>query len=1213
MSWKNVKSGFLSVARAAVFAGVLSMVFAAQAIPVDEPYLADSRELIDVPASLPGICTMGGVARTDGQGLENVALRPGVTPRASSSLHVAPHRIENLNDGANGNPHSWILGEKTGWVQLEFGRAVYICRIGFASDVQGRYIDRAITAFDLQVPDGEGWRTIYSYAGEPVIGYRRFSFPPVRTVILRLVIRDSIRSQPRIDELEVFGSDAPITAEQAAPAPDPNASTTNRLERAALGEELAWLKQEGWADIERTQRHGHGYPEAIVPERQEIDILPLPDLPSAPVLDGRGTDTVWRACSRGVARVGRITDWASSPLVEQSVEAGVSGGRLYAAIEGKRFFSANLSVVGVPGTAVRGLLAHGESGLVFTRLDVKNARPEPVKGVFNAERGRVEFALPLSALPGAAQKGAYVTAGIGGRWTPNGGRPVCFRPAGWSVRQEGVTPDGGFRVSLTVGRPHVQVAMTSPQMRTRRRFFQPALMRKTYTLDLRPDDACGTLGPRMDLEFREQSDGSPFRLTLFRYDPAVRMLALYREMLERRGMDLAPYRAFAAEHATLVRKGDFAAERAFLWRLRTAKRTLFLSDPGLAPAQSLLVSKRHPFHPSHNYSVQFDSAWRPGGGVCRIDIPRSGEALDPDAAKTTLLASAGTGMIRTPALSFDATRLYYAERTSSTNYFRIWEQDLATGKRRQLSDNGPFHDYWPTPLPDGGIAFISTRCKVRFLCWRPQAAVLFRMERDGSGVRPLSFANLSEFAPSVMDDGRILWTRSEYVDKGADYGHTVWTIRADGTYPELTYGNTIALPQGYANARMMPGSQDLCATMISHFGDLNGPLALIDLRKGPHDPSAIRNLTPEVPRPGARSLSDTFREAFPLSADLLLAAWAPQDRFGIWALDRYGNRELLYEDDSIDTICPTLFAPRPVPRAMRGTIREDLKAAGQGLFVVENVYRGLEGQVKPGAAKWLRICQEMPAVLDKMPDGTYRADHTPYMRWYASPTDVQRGAFGWASFIAKGVVGTVPVEDDGSAHFLAPSGKVLYFQLLDGDYNEIQRMRSVVQLQPGEVRSCIGCHESRLIPPDFTYLKMKAMKRAPTVPAPPPWGAGPFRYEQVVQPVLDRRCIVCHSAAKKHRLVLEGTRDKERVPVSWRTLLNSGTVHYFTYEYQRGVPYKAEPYTFGTFASRLWDVLKDERHKGVKLDPEEEQAIKCWIDMNCPLWGDYTFRPDRPE
>ena len=147
-----------------------------------------------------------------------------------------PLGAQFLNDGANGNPRSWILGERTGWVQLEFGRAVHICRIGFASDVQGRYTDRAITAFDLQVPDGEGWRTIYSYAGAPVIGYRRFSFQPVRTVILRLVIRDSIRGQPRIDELEVFGSDEPITPEQAAPPPDPNAPTTNRLERAALGE-----------------------------------------------------------------------------------------------------------------------------------------------------------------------------------------------------------------------------------------------------------------------------------------------------------------------------------------------------------------------------------------------------------------------------------------------------------------------------------------------------------------------------------------------------------------------------------------------------------------------------------------------------------------------------------------------------------------------------------------------------------------------------------------------------------------------------------------------------------------------------------------------------------------------------------------------------------------------------------------------------------------
>ena len=179
--------------RIVFLAGVLSMAYAAQALKSDEPYIAGSRLLALLPKPLTYLCTVGGVAQTDEHGLENVALRKGVTPRASSSLHSAPHRIENLNDGENGNSRSWILGEKTGWVQLDFGRELNICRIGFASDVQGKYTDRAITAFDLQVPDGDAWRTIYSYVGAPVIGYRRFSFAPVRTAILRLAIRDSVR------------------------------------------------------------------------------------------------------------------------------------------------------------------------------------------------------------------------------------------------------------------------------------------------------------------------------------------------------------------------------------------------------------------------------------------------------------------------------------------------------------------------------------------------------------------------------------------------------------------------------------------------------------------------------------------------------------------------------------------------------------------------------------------------------------------------------------------------------------------------------------------------------------------------------------------------------------------------------------------------------------------------------------------------------------
>jgi hypothetical protein len=409
----------------------------------------------------------------------------------------------------------------------------------------------------------------------------------------------------------------------------------------------------------------------------------------------------------------------------------------------------------------------------------------------------------------------------------------------------------------------------------------------------------------------------------------------------------------------------------------------------------------------------------------------------------------------------------------------------------------------------------------------------------------------------------------------------------------------------------MPVTREWCAVMISHFGDLNGPVALMDSSKSPHDPSAINCITPEVPWPGFPAYSETFREPLPVTQDVILVSWAPQDRFGLFLIDRYGNRELLYMDPAIDSVCATPLAPRPPPPVRNGTIDPALAAANKGQFSVENGYKGLEGRVQEGGARWLRIAEELPSPLRQMPDGTYQDDHEPFMQWYASPVDVFSGSFGWPSYIAKGIIGMVPVEKDGSANFTAPAQKVIYFQLLDENLNEIQRMRSVLQLQPGETRSCIGCHESRLLTPTQAYLNADAMKRPPSEPQLPPWGGGPFWFEKVVQPVLDKQCVSCHNAEKPNRCNLEDTRDGENVPLSFRSLLSSGTVHYFDYQWQAGVPYKAEPYTFGTVKSRIWQILKDDNHTDVSLTADERHALKCWIDLNVPLWGDYTPRPER--
>ena len=414
-----------------------------------------------------------------------------------------------------------------------------------------------------------------------------------------------------------------------------------------------------------------------------------------------------------------------------------------------------------------------------------------------------------------------------------------------------------------------------------------------------------------------------------------------------------------------------------------------------------------------------------------------------------------------------------------------------------------------------------------------------------------------------------------------------------------------------------------------------------------------------------------FRDPTPVSRDYFLCSHAAEDRFGLYVIDRYGNRELLHFDPQIGSMCPTLLRPQATPPVLTlaaggdGSIfaarkpeqspecvdsrcaegdspifaarklghssgRADLRGAegdspifaarklgqsprklGQspsGQFFVADVYRGLQPAVPRGAVKYLRVCGEVRSDLRRLPDGRYQADHEPFQDWYATPVHKVSGPHGWPSYVAKESFGLATVEEDGSAHFYAPAGKVLYFEALDENFNELQRMRSVVQLQPGERRSCVGCHEDRSSAPPVR--RAVALRREPQRLQPPPWGAGPFSYEQVVQPVWDARCVSCHDAQDEHAINLAGTLNADRVPASYGTLIAQGWVHYFDCRYTVEHA-KAGPGTFGTLRSKLWEVL-DGGHHDVKLSTEDARRVKCWIDLNCPLWPDYQFRGDRP-
>lgn len=701
-------------------------------------------------------------------------------------------------------------------------------------------------------------------------------------------------------------------------------------------------------------------------------------------------------------------------------------------------------------------------------------------------------------------------------------------------------------------------------------------------------------------------------------DPVNRVLDQMERMLGRfegRGIGVARERAELAalrrESLELPRSTETGERQHDLYfRARMAKRQLFLREPQLAPLERILFVKRHPYEPSHNYSVILDAAGGPGGGVCLLTMPREQGQLEPGRAKLAVLFDAANGIARDPVASFDSRRVYFGYRTTKEDYFHLWTMN-ADGTAATPITSGPFHDFFPRPLPDGGMAFISTRCKARFLCWRPQAFVLFRMELDGSGVQPLSYANLSEWTPSLMNDGRLLWMRSEYLDKGADFGHTLWAIHPDGTHPELIFGNNTL--NCYANGHEVPGSTEILCTLVSHGGDLNGPIALIDVAKGQSNPQAIQNITPDTkPQYHMTWLrKQCFRDPVPISQDYFLCSHAPSDKFGLFVIDRYGNREMLYLDPSIGSMSPTLLRPSTPPPILGRLQNPQATHPDQGQFIVADVNQGLDPAVKRGAVKYLRVCQELRSDLLQLPSGEYQKDHEAFQDWYASPTHKVNGPNGWPSYVAKSVWGTVPVEEDGSASFYAPAGKVLYFQALDKDYNELQRMRSVVQLHPGEQRSCVGCHEPRSTAPPAASTRLLALNRAPSELQPPPWGAGPFAYEHVVQPVWDSQCVRCHNAKDSPRMDLTSKCDVEGVPASYRTLIEGGWVHYFDYTW--GQEHRlAEPMSFGTLKSKLWQVL-NAGHYGVRLDDDSMQRIKCWIDLNCPLWADYQYRLDRPK
>jgi hypothetical protein len=642
-------------------------------------------------------------------------------------------------------------------------------------------------------------------------------------------------------------------------------------------------------------------------------------------------------------------------------------------------------------------------------------------------------------------------------------------------------------------------------------------------------------------------------------------------------------------------------QRALYLGTRFLKRHVLLAK-ALKQDSKLLFAKRVPTSYSHLVMQYFGWRARPGGGLFVLDKP--GRSL---AARDLVDGRMATGNVLEPRLSYDAQRIVFSfsRCLPEDPFFHIYEVRTDGSGLRQLS-HGDYEDLMPSYLPDGGIIFCSTRRKGHARCFGSQFGprwhvyTLHRMDADGSNIRTLSYHETNEWFPTVAPSGHILYSRWDYVDRHPVVHQNLWACRPDGTHPVALWGNHTESPHCTFQLQPIPNTTSVVFTASAHHSITGGSIAVVSPNRGPNGEQALTRLTPEVRFPEAEGRINEYYDApWPLSEDFFLVGYSPKPlifepqpnepaALGIYLLDRRGNRELIYRDPAIGCSNAIPLAARPMPPVLASTLPRGVAPTGE--LVLTNIYRGL-GDISRGRIKALRVIQVLPKT-------TPVADGPRVGLAGQEPT--------------RAILGTVPVEPDGSARFVVPARKPILFQALDQDGFAYQTMRSITYLQPGETNSCVGCHEHRTEAPHSKPVQ--ALRRPASQIEPGPEGSRPFSYVRLVQPILDRHCVRCHGAQKPAgKLDLTGQVHEGFSRSYWSLCGKSAygkssrdAVESFVPRYGgwNSLHLTTPGGTYGARGSRLMGILL-KQHADVQLSREELVRIALWIDCNSIFYGVY--------
>ncbi len=634
--------------------------------------------------------------------------------------------------------------------------------------------------------------------------------------------------------------------------------------------------------------------------------------------------------------------------------------------------------------------------------------------------------------------------------------------------------------------------------------------------------------------------------------------------------------------------------------------------------------------PTDAHAPERNHDFQPGGQLCLLSLDADGNA------SSEVLYETKTGFLRDPDVSFDGKRILFSMRNNmETDDFHIYEYDCDAKSVRQLTDGLGFADIEPCYLPDGNILFTSTRCMQIVDCWWTDVSNFYMIDKDGHFLRRIGFDQVHTNYPALLEDGRLIYTRWDYNDRGQIYPQSLFVMNYDGTGQTEFYGNNSYFPTTILHARGIPGSQKVVALATGHHSHQRGKLILIDRTKGTQENSGVTLICPPRETPADRidaygQGGDQFQYPYPLDENHYVVAYVPeglewnkyQHKFGLYFMDIDGNRELLVHDPAISSGQPVPLTSREVPQLRASAVDFEQET---GTYYVQDVYvgQGMEN-VPRGTVQSLRI-----VALEFRGAGIGNNSNAGPAGGAMVSTPIACDNGSWD---VKHVLGTVPVEEDGSAYFEVPARTPVYFQLLDDRGYVVHTMRSWSTLQPGEMFSCIGCHENKSDTLDNVKPAVRqALKKSPRKPEPlftpdRPADVG-FSFVRDVQPIFDIHCAGCHTGRKNadgtdapfsllgNSYVPKDKKEAERFHAAGRdfseayvNLVRNGKSNEIVnwLDIQEGPPVLA-PYFAGAVKSKLLAQFEgDKPHNDVRLGDREKRILACWIDLLVPYCGTYT-------